>query len=66
MNTKPFVVQKAMTKMSDAKRPTITAITHSPSPLVITLCFSSDTTSCLKTARGERENNNLVDCIDFK
>ena len=49
-----------MTKMSDAKPTTITAITHSPTPPVTTLCFSPDTTGCLKTAREKGKFSRFV------
>ena len=39
-----------MIKMSEAKPTTITAITHSPTPLVTTRWLSPDATGCLKTA----------------
>jgi hypothetical protein len=63
-----IVVPKAMTKMSEAKPTTITAITHSPTPPVTTLCFSPDTTGCLKTGNEKKRNiyeNRLNVLIDF-
>lgn len=54
-----MVVPKAMTKMSEARPTTITAITHSPTPPVTTLIFSPDTTGCLKTGMKTNENKEI-------